>query len=95
MTDMESLERAVEEAREKVINEMINYATARIGVGSAFFHDALDDLEAAVSERARAEERERAEESFKPLAEEYRRIVARNARPPIESARSSEEGGNG
>lgn len=55
----ESLDRAVEEAREKLVNEIINYATARIGVGASFVHDAIDDLEAAVSERARAEERER------------------------------------
>lgn len=56
--NMEKLNRAVEKAREKVVDEMITYATTRIGTGADYFHDALDDLEAAVEERARAEERE-------------------------------------
>lgn len=34
----------LEQARERVINEAINYASARLGTGSQALQDAVDDL---------------------------------------------------
>lgn len=97
MTDMESLDRAVDEARAELVNVWIRSEYPDEATAVSFERD-LDALIAAVSAKARAEERERLVTAMVMagrLVDEASLVLETALLPTDEPARSSEEAGNG
>ena len=95
MTDMDSMDRAVEEAREELLISTPTSAGPGPRILAGMFNAAIMRFEAAVSAKARAEERERHREGLEWLKSALLAQIGSHVRPPFERARSSEEAGNG